>query len=488
MTSTDLPLEIWQEIIKYLPKEFVETLYSVNRHLLQLALDYKYKVAVLDASARRQYAIIPRQEYSPPGMLQLLVQRLRCLKRSKLLDKSPLSLEDYYSQAKQAILAMEHIRQVELCLAVVTEKEHLSKLRLTKAILELPSNEISNLYLDCALEHLSHILTTGLRLRRLSTFRLSLYTIDPLSDPASHLPLINTFFIHHQSSIETLELHFGHTVDPSSFLKDAPHFPALSRLLLSFPVLESDPTLFSGLKEFVTRHSNHLHSLELYVRRNPFHHRAVKTPVGAAFSIGADAVLVHYPNLVNLTLNMYPAWVSGITHRPHIEKYKSTLETLQIQTCVLTFDDMHDVFSDIFPCLRRLSMTVTCLSPHHLALLASTLPSLKHLTLRVTQQFSSEPRDSSQPDLLTPFAQDIPLVTDMLSSWHLASIDIVPLYKLENISLPDRRALVTALPHTVMFCEVRRDEYASSFEDPGEAMNRLNYWGSNFSPNFFPHS
>jgi len=43
----DLPYEIWQLIVNHLPDEQVRQLYSVNRALLNIALDLRYQEAGL---------------------------------------------------------------------------------------------------------------------------------------------------------------------------------------------------------------------------------------------------------------------------------------------------------------------------------------------------------------------------------------------------------------------------------------------------------
>ena len=44
---SELPYEIWQLIANYLPDEQVRQLYSVNRALLNIALDLRYQEACL---------------------------------------------------------------------------------------------------------------------------------------------------------------------------------------------------------------------------------------------------------------------------------------------------------------------------------------------------------------------------------------------------------------------------------------------------------
>ena len=43
MPTPDLPLELWLEILSYLPRSALHTMIGVNRVLFELALDEKYE-------------------------------------------------------------------------------------------------------------------------------------------------------------------------------------------------------------------------------------------------------------------------------------------------------------------------------------------------------------------------------------------------------------------------------------------------------------
>lgn len=43
MTTTDLPPELWFEILSYLPRHFIFKVMGLNRMLFQMAMEYKYE-------------------------------------------------------------------------------------------------------------------------------------------------------------------------------------------------------------------------------------------------------------------------------------------------------------------------------------------------------------------------------------------------------------------------------------------------------------
>lgn len=49
--APELPIEIWEQILSYLPNTFTATLYAINSPLLHLALNLRYRVAMIDGSA-----------------------------------------------------------------------------------------------------------------------------------------------------------------------------------------------------------------------------------------------------------------------------------------------------------------------------------------------------------------------------------------------------------------------------------------------------
>ncbi|KAF9041350.1 hypothetical protein BJ165DRAFT_1530082 [Panaeolus papilionaceus] len=409
------------------------------------------------------------------------------MKRS-ISSSASIPVNRFYKEAKQLVVRMTGVDEIDLCLAIFTEIEYLPKLHFTKDLLRVSSDNIRKLYLDCALDSLGHAMDVDLILPRLSTLRLSLRIVFPCSQPHKLISPIKDFLVNNHLSITDLELYFSHTVNPANFVQNLPTFPLLFRLLLAFPILDPSKQHLQNLTKFISQHELQLSALDLYVKKNPFHFQN-SIPVPTMFEIGATSVLVGFPKLADLTLNMYPMWISGINNKQYIGRYQSTLESLQLQTCVLTFTDLEELFFHTnFSRLRCLALTLTCLSPRHLSLFADTLPGLKHLLFHVTLHVTSNPHaDTQQAAPLPPFSLDVPLVLNTSSRWGLTCIILPSNPHLKDIPVQDRKALVSALPNVRSFCEVDPDEYATAVDDPGVALKRKGgYWGARYCPDFYP--
>lgn len=329
------------------------------------------------------------------GIFRRILGALSPMKRS-ISSSASIPVNRFYKDAKQLVVRMTGVDEIDLRLAIFTEIEYLPKLHFTKDLLRVSSDNIRKLYLDCALDSLGHAMDVDLILPRLSTLRLSLRIVFPSSQPHKLISPIKNFLVNNHLSITDLELYFSHTVNPANFVQNFPTFPLLSRLLLAFPILDPSKQHLQNLTKFISQHELQLSALDLYVKKNPFHFQN-SIPVPTMFEIGATSVLVGFPKLADLTLNMYPMWISGINNKQYIGRYQSTLESLQLQTCVLTFTDLEELFFHTnFSRLRCLALTLTCLSPRHLSLFADTLPGLKHLLFHVTLHVTSNPHADTQ--------------------------------------------------------------------------------------------
>ncbi|KAF9041378.1 hypothetical protein BJ165DRAFT_282103 [Panaeolus papilionaceus] len=197
----------------------------------------------------------------------------------------------------------------------------------------------------------------------------------------------------------------------------------------------------------------------------------------------ADLVLVDFPNLNTPTLGMLTkriglSWIS----KTYIQQYQHTLTSLQLLTHMWTNTQLKRVFSGLGSILRlkRLAIATNRLSPTLLKLVAVTCPTLEELVFNIRFGISSDPSDG-KPDIAAPFSRDPPEVTEVLRSWNLHSIALIPLSPLMEISAELRALIVSVLPCVRSFSDVRPDSYATAQRDPGVALRgRKDFWGSGF--------
>ncbi|KAF9041361.1 hypothetical protein BJ165DRAFT_1406315 [Panaeolus papilionaceus] len=174
--APELPIEIWEQILSYLPNTFTATLYAINSPLLHLALNLRYRVATIDGSAiersllssnargrARKVIIKTNHDYcfEPSCNLNHALKNKNLLKRIRLpllgkhlFTRKGTDLADgggvirrdtYHDQLMQAIQDLNHVQEVGLRCLSMQEEHYLSKLKFTKALLGASLDHISRL-------------------------------------------------------------------------------------------------------------------------------------------------------------------------------------------------------------------------------------------------------------------------------------------------------------------------------------------------------
>ncbi|KAF9044242.1 hypothetical protein BJ165DRAFT_1479957 [Panaeolus papilionaceus] len=420
----ELPIEIWEQITAFLPERFVQSLYSVNRPLRSIALNSRYKTAVVgqfaqddvertlrnptirgrarkmvicdlpnDTSCSHPSCHIPHRDSGPrtsqPGLIQQALIKLQLFKGRSQWE-AQARMDGFYDQMMELAHEMNCLQEVVLRLASGAERQCLKKLQFTRAVLGASSDRITKLELNCALEDLQHVVTSDLCFPALSTLCLGLRTLHMASDVTEVFSTLQAFLKNHYNSVVDLELSFSRLANTSSFLLHLPRFPRLSGLVLVFHTNTLCGDAYSGINHFVSQHKSQLRHMGFFVRPHPF---VPMNPSNGIETNAADLALLDSLGLRSLTLGSLPQTFPGnpnIDIKRYLQRYQSTLTSLQLFTHHWTHLRALRTFSGLTLNLERLAFTINRLSPKLLSLLASTFPTLEELVVNIKFGVASE--------------------------------------------------------------------------------------------------
>ncbi|PPQ64468.1 hypothetical protein CVT24_008478 [Panaeolus cyanescens] len=495
MSTPDFPVEIWQHIASFLPPDFVETLFSVNRAFLQIALDTRYRVArvsnfdrygiqrtLLDQDVRhraRSILIDDDWEKAPvstrssedkkerSGRFRSILAKLSFQQRAHEIPATTTSSEEYYEALVLLVPELKGINEVDLRLYAPQKEQYSLKLRLANVLLETAGSNLTKLSIHIGLEDLHQVFPNNPFLPNLSKFRIVLRASNETPNPESLLlAVVQPFLVNQRDTVHSLELIGAHTVDPSVLLQSLPHFPRLVQLYLSHHIRNGDPEPRQGFTEFMKIHAPQLHDFRYHMRGSPFiHHYPPQWFVDAS-----NATLVDFPRITQLTVSVVPRFVFTSSNMiSHIQRYRATLRTLRLQISPLSYTEILDLLECISgsQSLQSVNLLVDCLAPAVLGQFATHLPMLEDLTLNFVHTFVSVFISPFSNPTRSPLEETHPDAIEQLKMWRLVSLSLVPVASRLALLSEVRRAIVRSLPRVRSFCEVDPEEYASAISDPG---------------------
>ncbi|EKM76366.1 hypothetical protein AGABI1DRAFT_131451 [Agaricus bisporus var. burnettii JB137-S8] len=337
--TPDLPLELWMEVLSYLPPGYIRRLLPINRQLFHLAMEDKYeKLEVISADLRTLERIrcnnpfvifenicLPLHGRSPIGLQY--VRRLEIRSSPHPYDNSrflsPLGCRTNQStepttliQAlRDALLHCARLEEVTLYLYDLEWKPAFSSLM--SALLSQKGGSLQKLYIDADLfgisgwlrffsaqsSSLPHLVYLSLKLK-ITQLRDAQSRFSGLRVGNRTGSGIAAFIKAHKRSLRTLVLHLHpqFTLVDTSSLFDIGRLPHLKKLELSVSIAKV--SRLEVLELFLLLNGNTLEYFNLKFMRSILHSTL---QFDSAYQIILDDVLpnLHFPVLSEFSMDIY---------------------------------------------------------------------------------------------------------------------------------------------------------------------------------------
>lgn len=414
--TPDLPLELWMEVLSYLPPGYIRRLLPINRQLFHLAMEDKYeKLEVISADLRTLERIrcnnpfvifenicLPLHGRSPIGLQY--VRRLEIRSSPHPYDNSrflsppgcrtnqstePTTL---IQALRDALLHCARLEEVTLYLYDLEWKPAFSSLM--SALLSQKGGSLQKLYIDADLFGISGWLrffsTQSSSLPHLVYLSLKL-KITQLRDAQSRFSGLRVgnrtgsgiaaFIKAHKRSLRTLVLHVHpqFTLVDTSSLFDIGRLPHLKKLELSVSIAKV--SRLEILELFLLLNGNTLEYFNLKFMRSILHSTL---QFDSAYQIILDDVLpnLHFPVLSEFSMDIYNKTTMPF-HLPPFRNFAPGIKELVLND-LGNYYDFRSLLQNLYEsrvALRSFKVRLHYLSPKHLDHIASHLPSLESLNI-----------------------------------------------------------------------------------------------------------
>ncbi|PPQ81006.1 hypothetical protein CVT25_014514 [Psilocybe cyanescens] len=496
----EIPYDVWRCITDFLSVEEVKRLYAVNRSLLNISLDERYRIAFIGSlfdkvtEKNLNRLIEPKissrvREFTfNPGHLCKLLYETRAnvhLKETsentvtelldlfKSLDLSPRKVQIPSAQPITSISHMPAHLAYRNVLRILKQMICLTSLRIVlsrgeyRYFEQTPTSfftigwatfgsNLRSLDLRIPLEAMEEVLSLSNRvtLTNLQNLSLQIIRASLVTDASVILmEIILPFIIAHRYTLHSLILHISEQINLSPLLLRLEPIISLQTLKLKQPFVGHDQTDLTGLKHFFQVHCSHLRHFHLDMV-STFVHYPTPYPFFAQSCFG-----IALPKLRHLSIyfHKFPLQYSeGMI--PYILQFKTTLVSLEISEHPWSLERLKILLKDFSANspLRELKCSMSVLDPPVVEALATSLPSLDILDIDFERIGPEGYVD--HPTNTTPlFAHEMCRLN--ITTWRLRDLRISSFQLAHVPRVKCKHALVGALPNVQKFCGLTREEY-----------------------------
>ncbi|KAH6909331.1 hypothetical protein BKA70DRAFT_232895 [Coprinopsis sp. MPI-PUGE-AT-0042] len=480
MAVPDLPAELWLEITKYLDPAQKHRMMSLNRSLLNIALDELYRDRCLLSTEHLLEGRFLSQIKNSP---QEVKQRLRHLYLRPHtfgpLLKTRWSLLPDARRAKRVFKTLAQVENLlSLCLLCAPGDEYEGGFAWTipfiTPILARVSPTLCDLVLRVPLEVFRDMDAPSLLFPALCDLTVQIFTSSGGSTQMESNYLAP--FLNNQKSIQHLSISWPDDDAMVSLFSNLDHFPSLSEFLLNFCLDAPSLRGTSGVRQFIAKHTSQIQLLALCLRPST-HGRP--TDGGLDDDTRTEAMVQKLP----FNMDMPPLHSLNLSTSRQLRakdiatclsKYPKLVD-FSLDDKLLNLRELGTIVSQFEgKPLKSLSIYIRFFGPDTIDLLSSKLPSLHRLKVSfdtfvgrgTPDYYGPSSALHSRPHSITTHVEDFLMtMKGAVWTWGLYRLDfqkmLLDIYRKPGQKGDCCRALVDALPSVALLNGMGRDEIRS---------------------------
>ncbi|KIM44164.1 hypothetical protein M413DRAFT_443202 [Hebeloma cylindrosporum] len=443
MPTHDLPLELWLEILSYLPRSTLHRMIGVNRILFELALDEKYEEIKFMADttemgymfrqleqsasiARRVKRLVIRPTFLPAmdidyvenavsSKLPAKANFLNCFRSSTVHIEEPFvakkedSTEEILRSGKRALKCCSNIQELTVVLHDHTLTSSFSSFLSSLWKADSIGPRLRKLHMHMTLSKfpifLNPLINSPGHLRNLDAFSIDFapsrfdvafdyeQSKEAARDSYRALAPLRSFCWSLKQSLTAISISSHNTHDFATFLNDLPpHFPNLKKVeLLAIFSLEAHQ--IAPLFRFLSDHSAQLEEVMIkpYPRQISFNHSDDSYAAWISDCVPNGFGTLVFPQLATFAVGLrehpkrHPDWSRWAGRNakpvPNLSVMAPKLTRFIMNDLALSFERLSDILGTLAPGLEGIEFVATVLSPQLFDLLASKVPSVEMLAV-----------------------------------------------------------------------------------------------------------